>query len=208
MGIMSDRYQQVGAVSPGTLRSEGTQRSAPPLPIRRRKTSLTRLLVSHTLIALVLVAGWFVGLRPYLHELVQKQIDGVLSNAVDQIDRVPISPGPLSIPLAEMTINNLIILYSAPSDPVQHMKMQITPRTLRVGFQVYGYACDITLVPAVSSGQLIIEHVTVEGIVSLIMSSDEITSLVNAHLREARAKLRRNVVGVILKNHEMDLMLD
>ncbi len=208
---MSDRYQQVGAVFPGTLRSEGTRHFSAPLPIRRRKTSLTRVLVSHTLMALVLAAGWFVGLRPYLHELVQKEIDGVLSNAVDQIDRVPIlsiSPGPLSIPLAEMTINNLIVLYSAPSDPVQHMKMQITPRTLRVDFQVYGFACDITLVPAVSSGQLIVGHVTVEGIVALIMSSDEITSIVNAHLRDARAKIRRNVVGVILKNHEMDLMLN
>ncbi len=208
---MSDRYQRLGAAFPGTLRSEGTQRSAPPLPIRRRKTSLTRVLVSYTLMALVLVAGWFVGLRPYLHELVQKQIDGVLSSAVDQIDRVPILsifPGPLSIPLAEMTINNLIVLYSAPSDAVQHMKMQITPGGLQVDFQVYGYACDITLVPAVSSGQLIVGHVTVEGIVSLIMSSDEITSIVNAHLRAARAKLRRNVVGVILKNHEMDLMLN
>jgi hypothetical protein len=208
---MSDRYQQVGAVFSGTLRSEGTQHFSAPLPIRRRKTSLTRVLVSHTLMALVLVAGWFVGLRPYLHELVQKEIDGVLSNAVDQIDRVPIlsiSPDPLSIPLSEMTINNLIVLYSAPSDPVQHMKMQITPRTLRVDFQVYGYACDITLIPAVSSGQLIVGHVTVEGIVALIMSSDEITSIVNAHLRDARAKIRRNVVGVILKNHEMDLMLN
>jgi len=88
---MSDRYQQVGAVFSGTLRSEGTQLSAAPLPIRRRKASLTRVLVSRSLMALVLVAGWFVGLRPYLHELVQKEIDGVLSNAVDQIDRVPIS---------------------------------------------------------------------------------------------------------------------
>ena len=208
---MSDRYQRVGAVFSGTLRSEGAQHFSAPLPIRRRKTSLTRVLVSRTLMALVLVAGWFVGLRPYLHELVQKEIDGVLSNAVDQIDRVPIlsiSPGPLSIPLAEMTINNLLVLYSAPSDPVQHMKMQITPRTLRVDFQVYGFACDITLVPAVSGGQLIVGHVTVEGIVALIMSSDEITSIVNAHLRDARAKLRRNVVGVILKNHEMDLVLN
>ena len=208
---MSDGYQQVGAVFSGTLRSERTQRSAPPLPVRRRKSSLARLLVSRSLLALVLVAGWFVGLRPYLHELVQKEIDGVLSNAVDQIDRVPIlsiSPGPLSIPLAEMTINNLLVLYSAPSDPVQHMHVQITPAGLHVDFQVYGFACDIILVPAVSSGQLIVGHVTVEGIVALIMSSDEITSIVNAHLRDARAKLRRNVIGVILKNHEMDLMLN
>jgi hypothetical protein len=208
---MSDRDQQVGAILAGTLRNEGTQRSSPPLPVRRRKTSLARVLVSRSLLALMLVAGWFVGLRPYLHELVQKQIDGVLSNAVDQIDRVPISsmpPGPLSIPIAEMTVNNLIVLYSAPSDPVQHMHVQITPAGLHVDFQVYGFVCDVSGILAVSNGQLIIEHVTVEGIVALIMSSDEIASIVNAHLRDARAKLRRDVVGVVLKNHEMDLMLN
>jgi hypothetical protein len=208
---MSDRHQQVAAVLPVTLPSDGTQRSAPPVPARHRKSSLARVLVSRTLLALVLVAGWFVGLRPYLHALAQKQIDGILSNAVDQIDRVPLSsipPGPLDIPLAEMTINNLIVLYSAPSDPVQHMHVQITPGGLHVDFQVYGLACYISGVMAVSNGQLILAHVTVEGIVSLILSPDEITSIANAYLREARAKLRRNVVGVILKNHEMDLMLN
>ncbi len=207
-----------GASTAPTRPSEGTQHmggasTAPTRPresIRRRRGSLARVLVSRALVVLVLVAGWFVGLRPYLHGLVQNQIDGVLSNVVNQIDLTRISgipSGPVSIPVTEMTINNLIVLYSAPSDPVQHMRMQITPGGVRVDFQVYGFACDITGVPMVSNGQLIVANITVEGIVSLVMSSDEMASVLNAHLRDARAKLRRNVVSVILKEHEMDLML-
>jgi hypothetical protein len=87
------------------------------------------------------------------------------------------------------------------------MQMQITPAGLRVDFQVYGFASDISGVPVVSNGQLLVAHVTVEGVVSLIMSPDEMTSTLDAHLRDARAKLGRDVVGVVLKEHEMDIML-
>jgi hypothetical protein len=178
--------------------------------VSHRRSSLARVLVSRTLVVLACGVAWFVGLRPYLHALAQEQIDRVLSNVVNQIDRAGISSmpsGPVSILVAEMTINNLIVLYTAPSDPVQHMHMQITPGGLRVDFQVYGLPSDITGVPAVGNGQLIVAHVAVEGVASLIMSSDEMTSILNAHLRDAGAKLCRNVVGVILKDQEMDIML-
>src|SRR5258708_16185827 len=143
---------------------------------------------------MVLIVGavWFVGLRPYLHGLAQNQIDTLVSNVVNQLDlaQIPeISSSPLSIPVTERTVNNLFVLYASPSDPVQHMHMQITPGGLRFDFQVYGFAFDLTSLPVVTNGQLIVAHVTVEGIVSLIMSSDEMTSILNAHLRDARAKL-------------------
>lgn len=210
MGIMSYRYQSVRADSPGTLRSEGTRLVSPPIPTRLPRRSLSRVLLHYALMLLVLGAGWFVGLRPYLHGLAQNQIDGVLSNAVNQLDlaQIPgVSFGPLSIPVTERTVNNLFVLYASPSDPVQHMHMQITPGGVRVDFQVYGFACDITGVPVVSKGQLAVTNVTVEGIVSLIMSPDEMTSILNAHLRDARAKLHLDVLGVILKDHEMNIML-
>jgi hypothetical protein len=207
---MSDRHQRVGAVLPGTLRSQGVGRPSPVVRMQRRKSSLVRVLVGYGLMALVFIAAWLGGLRPYLHELAQKQIDGVLSNAVNQIDLMPVSTvphDPISLPVTEMVINNLIVLYTAPSDPVQHMHVQIAPAGLHVDFLLYGFACEISAMLAISNGQLIFAHVTVEGIVSLIMSSDELTSIVNTHLREAGAKLHRNVVGVILKNHELDLTL-
>lgn len=207
---MRYRYRQRAVVLPDTSRREGIQQASPPVPTRRRRSSLARLLVNYILLIIVFGVAWFAGLRPYLHGLAQDQIDSVLSNVVNQIALTPLSklpPGPTSIPVTETTVNNLFVLYTAPSAPVQHMHMQITPAGLRVDFQVYGFASDITAVPVVSSGQLQVTHVNVEGIVSLIMSPDEMTSILNAHLRDARAKLHRDVVGVILKDHEMDIML-
>jgi len=161
-------------------------------------------------VLLVLAAGWFFGLRPYLHGLAQSQIDSVLSNTIDQINPVDtalIPPVRVSIPVSETAINNLIVLNTAPSNPVQQMHMTITPAGLRLDFQAYGFPCTITGVPQAINGQLVITNVTVQGIVSLIISPEELTATLNAHLRDASAKLHRNVSGVILKDHEIDIQL-
>ncbi|HYT35285.1 MAG TPA: hypothetical protein VEL69_09630 [Ktedonobacteraceae bacterium] len=202
---MSDQYRDVELALVDSSRRAGTQHASPPVLPRRRRGYLAR-----ALLILVLGAGWFVGLRPYLHGLAQNQIDKVLSNVVNQIALTPISmlpSGPTSLPVTEMMVNNLFVLYTAPSDPVQHMHMQFTPTGLRVDFQVYGFASDFTAVPVASKGQLQLTNVTVEGVFSLIMSSGEIAPTLNAHLRDARAKLHRSIVGVVLKDHEMDIML-
>ena len=206
----SQAYQPAVAVSPATLRSTGARSSSPPLPQRRRKRRLTRVLLILALVLLVLVAGWFVGLRPYLHGLAQSQIDGVLSNAVDEIPPAQLSlipPGLTSVPVTETTINNLIVLNIAPSDPVQQIHVTITPGGLRLDFQVYGFACTVTGVPEALNGQLVITNVTVGGVVALLMSPDELTATLKAHLQDAVAKLNRNVTGVTLKNHEIDIEL-
>ena len=206
----SQAYQPTMAVSPDSLQSTGAWPSSPPLPQRRRKRRLTRVLLILAVVLLVLVAGWFVGLRPYLHGLAQSQIDGVLSNAVNQIPPAQLSlipPGPRSVPVTETTINNLIVLNIAPSDPVQQMHITITPGGLRLDFQVYGFACTMTGVPEARNGQLVITNVTEGGVVALVMSPDELTATLNAHLHDAVTKLNRNVTGVTLKNHEIDIEL-
>ena len=206
----SQAYQPTMAVSPDSLQSTGAQSSSPPLPQRRRKRRLTRVLLILVVVLLVLVAGWFVGLRPYLHGLAQSQIDGVLSSAVDQIPPAQLSlipPGPRSVPVTETTINNLIVLNIAPSDPVQQVHITITPGGLQLDFQVYGFACTVTGVPEALNGQLVITNVTVGGVVALIMSPDELKATLNAHLHDAVTKLNRNVTGVTLKNHEIDIEL-
>jgi hypothetical protein len=206
----SQAYQPTMAVSPATLPSTGAWPSSPPLPRRRRKRRLTRALLILALVLLVLVAGWFVGLRPYLHSLAQSQIDGVLSSAVDQIPSAQLAlipPGPASVPVTETTMNNLIVLNIAPSNPVQQIHITITPGGLRLDFQVYGFACTVTGVPEARNGQLVITNVTVGGVVALIMSPDELTATLNAHLHDAVTKLNHNVTGVTLKNHEIDIQL-
>ncbi len=89
---MSYRYQSVRADSPGTLRSEGTQLASPPAPTRLRRRSLSRVLLHYASMLLILGAGWFFGLRPYLHGLAQNQIDTLLSSVVNQLDLAQI-PG-------------------------------------------------------------------------------------------------------------------
>jgi len=208
--VPSQAYQPAMSVSPATLRSAGARPSSPPLPQRRGKSRLTRVLLILALVLLVLVAGWFVGLRPYLHGLAQSQIDGVLASAVDQIPPAQLAlipPGQRSVPVPEPTINNLIKLNIAPSDPVQQMRITITPAGLRLDFQVYGFACTVTGVPEALNGQLVITNVTVGGLVALVMSPDELTATLNAHLHDAVTRLNRNVTGVTLKNHEIDIAL-
>jgi hypothetical protein len=207
--VPSQAYQPTMAISPDSLQSTGAQSSSPPLPQRRRKRRLTRVLLILVVVLLVLVAGWFVGLRPYLHGLAQSQMDGVLSNAVNQIPpaQLALLPPGQSVPVTETTINNLIVLNIAPSDPVQHMHITITPGGLQLDFQVYGFACTVTGVPEALNGQLVITNVTVGGVVALIMSPDELTATLNAHLHDAVTKLNRSVTGVTLKNHEIDIEL-
>jgi hypothetical protein len=208
--VPSQAYQPAMSASPATLPSTGAWPSSPPLPQRRRKRRLTRVLLILVVVLLVLVAGWFVGLRPYLHGLAQSQIDGVLSSAVDQIPPAQLSlipPGPRSVPVTETTMNNLIVLNIAPSNPVQQMHITITPGGLRLDFQVYGFACTVTGVPEALNGQLVITNVAEGGVVALVMSPDELRATLNAHLHDAVTKLNRNVTGVTLKNHEIDIEL-
>ncbi len=203
-------YQPTVAVSPGSLPSAGAvpQLAAPPLPVRRRKNWLVRVLLILAVVLLVLVGGWFLALRPYLHGVAQSQIDGVLSNAVNQIDPaegILLPRGPTTLLVTESGINNFIVLNTTPSDPVQQMHMTITPAGLRLDFQVYGFACAVTGVPQAINGQLVMTNVTVEGIASLLLSPDEMTATLNAHLRDASARIHRFISGVVLKDHEMDI---
>jgi len=188
--------------SPKSLPVEGKTRSR-----RRRGGCLKVFLVVLLLLLVAAGLGWFFGLRPYLHTFAQSQIDLVLSDAVNQIPVTVLALPPGNLTVQENAINNLIVLNSAPSDPVQHVHMTITPQVVRLDFVVYGFACDVTGVPVASNGNIIITNVNVEGFVALIMSPDELTAVINSHLADARARLQHSITGVTLKNHELDLVI-
>jgi hypothetical protein len=101
----------------------------------------------------------------------------------------------------------MISSNTSPSDPIQQMVMTITPSGLRFDFKAYGFSCTVTAVPYATNGSLAIKNVTVQGIVVLIMSPDELTTILNAHLQDANAILHGTVTGVLLKDHEMDILL-
>lgn len=210
---VSPSYQPTQPVVAGTMPSivQGpharTLSTGNTRPRRRGRRFLLSLLV---LIALLL-ALWFLGLRPLLHTFAQNQVDQLLSSAVNQLPaNASLAPAGIMV-VRDNEINNLITLNSAPSDPLQHTQVHITPNGVRIDFQVYGFPCTVTGLPQIINGplhgQLVVTNVKVEGIVALIMSPDEVTSLVNRHLADAQARLKHPVLGLSLKDQELDLLL-
>ncbi len=205
-------FQQQGPQSqPGTFVDNGPGNppaSSQVTPKRRRRRGcFSGCLVTLIVLVLLLTGGWFLLARPYLHNLAASQINNVLTTGINQIP-TQVTQVPAGIfPVQENTLNNLITLETAPSDPVQHMVASITPANMTINFQVYGYGCTVTGIPAAQNGHLVVTNVNVQGLASLIMSSDELTSLLNQKLAVAQAKLDHPVTGVQLKNQELDLVL-
>lgn len=163
-----------------------------------------------SLIVLLLVLGalWVFALRPYAHNIAERELDNALTSAVNQLpaQAKQLPPGS-TIPVNENTINNLIVLNLAPSNPVQHPTTSISGQNVRLDFQLYNFPCAVTTVPTLDNGRLIVSKVGIEGIFAAIMSPEEMTSLLNKHLNDAQSRLQRTVNNVQLKDHEVDLTL-
>src|SRR5437763_1696403 len=220
----SQAYQPTVAVSsnPGSMPSAGAQFASPPAvgainrapTTGRRKNRLMQvlliLLAVLLTLSLILVGGWFVILRPYLHGVAQNEVDGVFSSATNLINPITVAVIATShrpVIITETDVNDFIAMNSAQSDPIQQVHMSITPAGLRLDFQTYGFTSTITGVPRVVNGQIVVTNVTVQGIASLIMSPDELTNELNADLQQVSARLHRPIAGVALKNQEMDVQL-
>jgi zinc-ribbon domain len=209
-------YQPTVAVSPhpGSMPSTGVKGATPPLPTRRRKNRLMQVLIilciSMLVLLLVLVAGWFAFLRPYLNGLAKSEINGVFVSAENELIPLQVASlftSRLPVIITERDANNFIASNTSPSDPIQQTHLTMTPIGMSMDIQTYGFASTITGVPRAVNGQLVITDVTVQGIASLIMSPDELTAILNGHFHEAISSLHHQVGGVQLKNHEMDVQL-
>jgi len=176
-------------------------------PRRRRGGCLIRSLITFIVLLVLIVGGWFFGLQPYLNKMAHTKLDETLTDAVNnippEISQLPAGP----VPLSEQVLNNLLVLASAPNDIVKNPQIHITSTQARMEFQVYGFPCAVTGVPQVNSGHLTLTNVNIEGIAALILSPDEITTLVNKHLADAQTKINHPIESVQLKDHEVDLVL-
>jgi hypothetical protein len=191
---------QGAAAQPGSM--VGTPAN---VPLRRKKKWPMRVLIVVGVLVVLLVGGWFIAARPILHSIAQNQFDQALSSGNGNI--LPLPPVISALTLTEGQLNNLITLSLAPSDPVQNAVTHITPGGVDLDFKLYGFACSITAIPVASNGQVIMTQVQVNGILSWVMSSDEMTSTLNMHLQDAVSRIHRQVVGVTLKNGEVDILL-
>jgi hypothetical protein len=176
-------------------------------PRRKRGRRGLGCLITLIIVVIVVVAGWFLALRPYLHNMAEQAIDRGMSSAINQIPPqialLPIS----SVPIQETSINNMIVLNSSPASPLQNTAVHITPSNVELAFQVYGLPCSISQVPRAENGQLVATNVSVNGVLGLIMSPDEMTTILNNNYAKAQGRLHHQIQNAQLKDHEMDLQL-
>ncbi len=200
-------YQSPMVIPPpvGTMQSTGGQPASPPSKPHRRVGCLPKILITLVILAILVVGGWVFGLRPYLHTQAQNQIDQELSNSINLIP--PIPPPLNTISVTDTTINNLIVLNHSPSDPVQNLHATITPTGLQMDFQAYGFSCSVVGNLILSNGNLVVTNVAIQGIVGLIMSPDELTSILNSQLANVQSRIHRLITSVTLKDHEIDIAL-
>lgn len=203
-------YQPMAPVEPGTMRSDISQ-ATPNVPARPRRTvgCLVRSLLVLVLLVVVVVGGWFFVARPYLHTLVLGQMDQVLANGVDQVLPVPsfLAPAGTTIPVYELVLNKIIALSLPASSPLQNIDLSIMPSGIAVNLQVYGLSSTVTGVLQTSHGQLVMSDVTVQGIASLVISADDLTTELDMQLVNAQAHLTRTVTKVELQDHQLMLTL-
>lgn len=179
---------------------------------RRRSKSGCALgcLTALILLLIILGASWIFLARPYLHNIAETQLDQALTAGVNQIPSTITTqiPSGTVLPINQDSINNLVVLNLSPSDPVQKPDTTITVTSVQLSFQLYGYPSSISLVPALNSkGQLVANNVSVNGVFGLIMSSDEMTALLNKHFSDAQNKLGKTIRKVELTNQQIKLTL-
>jgi hypothetical protein len=178
-------------------------------PKRRGKAAGCLFGCLTTLVILLLVIGvsWvFIG-RPYLHNIAQTQLNSAMDAGVNQMPTGMIQqlPSGQTLPITENLLSNMIAFNVAPSSPVKNPSTSITNQNVKLSFDVYGYPCDISLVPAEENGNLVATNVHVDGIFSWIMSSDEMTQILNQHFAAAQKKIGRVITGVQLKNQSVEI---
>ena len=161
-----------------------------------------------TLLVLVLLVGatWIFALRPFVHDTAITQMDNAMTSAVNRIPAVglPIPPG-TTLPISDNTVNTLLSNTNADSDAVQGTDIQFTSNQALLDFKLYGQDCTITSVPQVQNGVLVATNVAVSGVISLVLTPKDVTTLLNRHLAEVTTRINHSVTKVHLVDHEIDI---
>ncbi len=189
--------------------NRGTRSAVVNAPRRRNRAGCVLGCLGVILVLILLLgATWIFALRPYIHDAAVTQMDNAMTNAVNQIPAVgvPVPPG-TTLPISEGTVNTLLAANVADSDPVQSPTMQITSNQILLDFKLYGQDCTITTIPQMQNGKLVATNVAVSGIVSLILSPKDVTSLLNSHIEDAQARINHRVTNIHLVDQEIDVTI-
>jgi hypothetical protein len=171
-----------------------------------------------------LAGVWFFALQPYVHNMVVEKLDTAMGQAVDQLPTLNQPPPPFLPPIprqdkqlppiTETLLNNVMKLALPPSEPIKDTAFHITEQNVRMEFNVqpdflpFGIPCAISFVPTVDEqGNVIVKQVDIEGMANLIVTSDDITPILNRHLKDAMTKLNNPVSTIQLHQGEIIVTL-
>lgn len=191
---------------PGTMNSAGT--IAYPPASKRKGRGGRRALLAIVLLLGVLVGVWFLGVRPYVHNLAQAQLDQALTGAQSQIllFQAALPPGRQIIHADEASLNNYLSAHD--TDQLQNLHATISPDGVRLNFTAYGFSNTVTAMLVASGGALQVTNVQEQGILGLVMSSDELTTTLNSHFGDIGHQLHRTIEAVTLHQHEIDIQIN
>lgn len=191
---------------PGTMNSAGV--IAYPPASKRKGRGGRRALLAVVLLLGVLAGVWFLGVRPYVHNLAQAQLDQALNDAQSQIllFQAALPPGRQIIHADEASLNNYLSAHD--TDQLQNLHATISPDGVRLDFTAYGFSNTVTAMLVASGGALQVTNVQEQGILGLVMSSDELTTTLNNHFGDIGRQLHRTIEAVTLHQHEIDIQIN
>lgn len=159
-----------------------------------------------SLVAIVLVVALLVAGRLIVNNLVISQMNQTISDAINNIPAaVSVLPGGTSQTITETQVNNLITNHASASDPVQNVTVHLTSNNMQINFNVYGFSSTITTVPQIQNGKLVATNTTVQGLASLILSSDDISNLINTQINNLQTHIQHTITAVTLENQAIQL---
>lgn len=162
-------------------------------------------LVILALLLIGLTISWFSVIRPSIHTIAERKLNAALDRAEGNIPPPLLFLPGMVVPIHEQTLTGILVRNLELPSPIKNPVTHITSSNVRTDFQLYGFPCSITLVPQVTNGHLVVSNVNIGGIISLVMSPDEITTLLDKHLTHAQELFQHSVTNVQLKDQEMDL---
>ncbi len=187
--------------------NRGARAAVVNAPRRRNRTGcVLGCLGALLILVLLLGATWIFAVRPFVHDTAVTQIDNAMTNAINQIPAIGLPiPAGTTLPISDSTINTVLANNATNADIVQGATMQITASQILLDFKIYGQDCTITTIPQIQNGKLVATHVAITGIASLVLSANDVTSLLNAHIEDAQTRINHRVTNVRLLDHEIDV---
>lgn len=184
----------------------GNARATNAKPHRGRRIFL-RLLFTLIVLLAILAGAWFLGVRPYLHNIAQTQLDQAFSEVETQVSvlQLALPPGSQVLHISEASINDYLKAHQP--GQLQNLHMTVLPDGLQLDLEAYGFSSTILAVPIASKNLLQVENVRIQGVLGLVMSSDELTPSLNSHLQNISNQSHRKVQKVTLQSHQMDVQI-